>query len=239
MVDISLLITFHDEREQARPTLLAADRARKFAAQHGLNVELVLAVDNGSATTCRVIDAFDREPQDQILHHHRGDVGANRNAGIAACRGQLVAICDGDDMFSENFLSVAARMLQTDSRQLIIRPQVIVQFDQAASIGWQTGSDDAAFDPCCLVVINPWTTGCMARRSLFDAVPYWVRNEDRAGLGFEDWHWNSETLAVGATNIIAPQTVQYVRIKAAGSVNTRYIGQAALPPPSRLLEMLA
>jgi len=237
-MDISLLITFHGEGEQARPALQAAVRARDRAAEHGLSVELVLSLDSATAATLAVIDTFARGPMDQVLHVSLGDVGANRNAAIAASRGRLLAICDGDDLLSRNFLEVAARLLDSDSRQVIVRPQVIVQFDQAATIGWQIGSDHKGFDPRCMVAVNPWTTGCMARRSLFEAVPYWVRDENCAGLGFEDWHWNCETLAMGAVNVIAPKTLQYVRMKAAGSVNAHYIGQAALPPASRLFEAL-
>jgi len=237
-MDISLIITLHDEGEQARPTLLAASRARNTAAEQGFAVEIVLSVDRGSESTYRVVEDFQRHSQDQILHLDIGDVGANRNAAVAASRGRFVAICDGDDMFSANFLEVGAAILLADPRQAIIRPQVIVQFDQTATVGWQIGSDSDQFDPRCLVVVNPWTTGCMARRSLFEAVPYWVRGADHAGLGFEDWHWNCETLALGAVDIIAPETAQYVRIKAAGSMNAHYIGQSSLPPPSRLFETL-
>jgi hypothetical protein len=236
--DISLLISLHDEAEQARPTLLSAVRAREWAASHGFRVELVLAVDRGSPAMHRVVEAFERQPQDQILELDVGDVGASRNASVESCRGRLVAICDGDDLFSQNFLEVGARLLDSDARRLIVRPELVVRFDQDASMGWQMASDDSAFDPRCLLAINPWTTGCMAERSLFQSVPYWVRDPDVPGFGYEDWHWNCETLASGAVNVIAPNTVHYVRIKASGSMNERYTREAALPPPTRLLEML-
>lgn len=238
MVDISLLVTLHDEAEQAQPSLLSAKRAREYAERRGLSVELVLALDRASVATQRVVGAFARAPQDKVLHLDFGDVGASRNAAVGACRGRYVAICDGDDMLSENFLAAGAQLLDADPRELIARPELVVRLDQETSVGWQVASDDVGFDPNCLLVVNPWTSACMAPRMLFDSVPYWVKTAHDAGLGFEDWHWNCETLARGAGNIVAPCTIHYVRIKATGSMNARSIGRAALMPPSRLFETL-
>lgn len=237
-MDISLLITLHDEGELAQPTLLAAARAREQAAQRGWGVELVLALDRASVRMRRVVDAFELAAHDQVLQLDVGDVGASRNAAMQFCRGRYVAICDGDDLLSANFLEVAATQLEDDAREVIVRPQLVVQFDQNNSLGWQVGSDDPVFDPRCMLTINPWTTACMARRSLFLAVPYWVRTAQAQGLGFEDWNWNCETLAAGAVDVIAARTVHYVRIKASGSMNARYAREAAVFPPSRLFEQL-
>lgn len=238
VVDISLLLTLHDEAEQAQPSLLAASRACERAGQQGLDAELVLALDRASAPTQRVVAAFAGARACRVLDLDLGDVGASRNAAIGACRGRNVAICDGDDLLSANFLEVGARMLDSDSRQVIVRPQLVVQFDQSAGVGVQVASDDPAFDPHCLLVVNPWTTGCMARRTLFHTTPYWARSEDGRGYGFEDWKWNCDTLAAGAVNVIAPRTVHYVRIKASGSMNVRYSSEAALVPPSQFFEVL-
>lgn len=233
VVDVSLVLTLHNEGELAQASLLAAERARESAAEIGLRTELVLALDQATEATRRVVDAFPLNPIDRVLNLSFGDVGASRNAAINSSRGRYVAICDGDDLLSADFLSIGARMLDSASSDVVVRPQLVVRFGEEASVGWQVGSGSDDFDVACLLAVNPWTNACIARASLFLRVPYWTKSAASQGLGYEDWHWNCETLAVGCVNVIADETIHYVRVKKRGSLNASYIAQSALVAPSR------
>lgn len=237
-IDVSLVVAFHAEGLLAQPALLAAARCRAHAEHLGLKVELVLALDRPSTQTRRLVTEFELNDHDQLLELQKGDVGACRNVAIRESRGRNVAICDGDDFLSANFLQAAHQLLKGAEPNLIVRPQLVMQFDQDRCLAWQDGSDRSSFDPACMLSVNPWTSACMADKSVFLRVPYWQRDDASAGLGFEDWHWNCETLAGGCINVIAPQTVHYVRVKAEGSLNARSVRDAALVPPTRLFEAL-
>jgi hypothetical protein len=83
-----------------------------------------------------------------------------------------------------------------------------------------------------LAMGNLWTSLAFARRELFLRAPY-RRTDLRAGFGFEDWAWNSDTISQGMIHKIVPDTVHLLRRKAS-SLNAQTRGAGALMTPSDL-----
>lgn len=238
-VDITLVITLHAEDLLAYPSLVGAARCADHARDSGFNTELLLALDRPTAETRRVVRKFMATAHGcRVLELNVGDVGASRNAAVGIARGRVVAICDGDDLLSANFLTVGAMLLDGAPGSTIVRPHLVVQFDQNLGIVWQASSGVETFDPACLVMNNQWTTACMSHREVFEKTPYWVRDPAVPGFGYEDWNWNCETIAAGASNVIAPETAHYVRIKAQGSMNSMSGRENLITPPNKLFELM-
>ena len=87
-----------------------------------------------------------------------------------------------------------------------------------------------------MLVINPWTSASMAERDVYLQCVYWEGGGLDAGFGFEDWHWNCETLARKFKHIVVPKTVHYVRLKSSGSLNSSNIEKAVIVPASSLFD---
>jgi glycosyltransferase involved in cell wall biosynthesis len=233
--DVSVIITFHQEGLLAHKSLLSLSRCRIAAEQAGVSVEVIATLDCPDAETERVVRGYDAPGKpDVLLPLDVGDLGLARNKAIQAASGHWVLICDGDDYLSENFISRCAQAASDFGEKAILHPHLVVLFDGWNAISWQSGDDDPAFDPACLLVCNPWNSCSFARRSLYTDIPYVLARPGESGFGYEDWHWNCETLSRGHPHRIAEDTVHYVRRKAHGSLNAAHERHHALIPRTRL-----
>jgi glycosyltransferase involved in cell wall biosynthesis len=233
--DVSVVITFHREGLLAHRSLLSLSRCRTAAEQAGIRVEVVAALDRPDMETERVVRGYDAPGKpDILLPLDVGDLGLARNNAIQAASGHWVLICDGDDYLSENFILRCTQVAAESGGEVILHAQLVVLFDESNAISWQTGDDDPAFDPACLLVCNPWNSCSFARRDLYAAIPYVLARPGESGFGYEDWHWNCETLSRGHPHRVAEGTVHYVRKKAQGSLNAAHERHYALIPRTRL-----
>lgn len=236
--DISVVITFHREGLLAHKSLLSLSRCHAAAGQAGIKMEILATLDQADPETERVVCSFDAPGKpDRILHLDVGDLGLARNAAVQAAVGRHLLICDGDDYLSRDFIVRCAENMHENGGKTILHPELVVVFGEQNALWWQQGDDDPSFDPACMLVCNPWNSCCFAERSIFERVPYQLARPGESGFGFEDWHWNCETLALGYHHRIAPGTVHYVRKKGSGSLNMAHASHDALIPATRLFDI--
>ncbi|WP_329763087.1 glycosyltransferase family 2 protein [Stenotrophomonas geniculata] len=232
--EVSAVITFHREGLLAHKSLLSLLRCKLAAAEHGISVEVVATLDHADAETARVITWHHHAGLiDKVLELECGDLGVSRNKAIESVAGHWVLICDGDDYLSADFV---IRCLETaaGNENSIIHPELIVTFDAEQGIWWQTGSDAYGFDSDCMLVTNPWNACSFAARSIYLQTPYTLSRPGESGFGFEDWHWNCQTLSLGHPHLIAERIVHYVRKKKVGSLNQAHASNRALIAPTQL-----
>lgn len=233
--DVSVVISFHREGLLAHKSLLSLGRCRVAAAQAGLLIEVIATLDHPDEETERVLRVHDGEGRpDLLLSPNVGDLGESRNHAIRAASGRWILVCDGDDYLSENFIVRCVEASKAAGPDTILHADLIVLFEGWNAISRQTGDDDPAFDSDCMLVCNPWNSCSFAPREVYAAVPYVRARPGETGFGFEDWHWNCETLARGYAHRIADRTVHYVRRKVQGSLNQAHAAHEALIPPTTL-----
>ena len=235
---VSVVITFHGEGLLAHKSLLSLGRCAATAQQNGESVEIIATLDRPDSETDRVVRSYDAPGRpDQILALDAGDLGISRNAAIQASNGRWILICDGDDYLSADFIVRSLLAIREVGDKAILHPELVVHFGLENSLWWQVGDDDPAFEPACLLACNPWNSCCFASRSTFLGTPYRLARPGESGFGFEDWHWNSETLARGHPHRIAEGTMHYVRKKTHGSLNLNHAAHNALIHPTQLFDM--
>lgn len=236
--DITVIITFHHEGLLAHRSLLSLSRCRAATEREGAVVEVIATLDRADAETERVVRNY-RLPggPDVVLPLDVGDLGEARNHAIRKAAGRWILICDGDDYLSEHFLLRCLQRATTAGESVILHAELVILFEGWNAISWQYGDDDPDFDPACLLVCNPWNSCSFAARSVYSGVPYVRARSGESGFGFEDWHWNCETLAAGFRHHIAPGTVHYVRRKTRDSLNAAHAGQHALIPRTHLFDI--
>jgi hypothetical protein len=74
------------------------------------------------------------------------------------------------------------------------------------------------------------------RKDIFLRHPYGEETTGGPGFGFEDWHWNCQTLAEGIEHHVVPNTVHFLRMKKAGSNFRYHVGTSRIVRPSRLFD---
>jgi glycosyltransferase involved in cell wall biosynthesis len=216
--DISCILTLHAEGLIAHKTIRSINRAMKYAERRGLVTELFIVLDRTTSETRRYVETSSIiDPATCIISTDFGDPGLARNAAIERACGEYVAIIDGDDLISENWL-VRAHEVNRLSHDYVMHPEVNVSFDQKTELLYSPDQHQEDFDETNLIVENYWPALSFSRRETFLVNPY-SATPPLSGFGFEDWHWNCEVMARGFVHKPAPGTAHFIRSKEMGSRN--------------------
>jgi hypothetical protein len=212
MTEITAILNVHDEGILAHASLLSILAAKRAAEAAGISVEILVAADCPSESTYAFLSTA-RGFGTQLLELSVHDLGLARNAAVAACSSHFVAFLDGDDLWSRRWLAMAHKMATDNSPSTIWHPEANLYFG-AGGARWMLHHemDDFAGDWVSLGLRNHWTSLCFTAREILLQVPY--RSTDlKAGLGYEDWSWNAETVARGYLHKIVPGTVHLLRTR--------------------------
>jgi len=226
MVDVSVVMTFHDEGPLAQQSLNALRRCTEASTRAGLRVEVVAVLDRPSPETARIVMG---QPGIRVVPVDVGDLGISRNLGIAASAGQCVSVIDGDDYWSADWLTACHPLAQAD---VVLRHEWVLMFGERNEFMQQVPQTDELFDADSLLVFNPYVSSCFARREVFERHPYREKRQAATGYGYEDWHWLCETVSAGVTNRVVPGTALFYRQKPSGMLAREREGRAILPPTS-------
>jgi len=163
-----------------------------------------------------------------FLETSEGDPGLARNQGLEAAKGTYAAYLDADDLWSENWLVEAAKLVEQ-------RPDAVAQCACAVAFGderhlwWHQDSETDLCDPAYLEWMNYWDALVFARRDLLAKYPYHA-NDLKLGYGHEDWHWNRVTLEAGVPHKPVPRTIHFKR-KRCGTQSTLVDKAGGMPWP--------
>lgn len=233
--DVSCLVTFHNEGYLAHRTLTSVGLCRDYAEKRGLSVELVLVLDNADPVTESVVTGhFAVRRDDQILRVHERSAPMSRNQGIQAAKGEFISIHDGDDYYSENLVYEGVAQCKAQPR-LITHAEINIGFESEYymyRVGNIRHGDYTKYD---LLTQNPLSVQTIASRHVFIQIPYQPTGN---GFGYEDWHWNAETIAAGYEHVALPHTFMFYRRKKRGSVLARESAIKSLIRPSHLFDQL-
>lgn len=209
-LDLSVILTAHREGVIAGVTANSAMAALKRSAEAGLRHEVIVVLDRAdSVTEATLRSAFGANAR--FLATNEGDPGAARNRGVEIAEGLCSAFLDGDDLWSDNWLVEAWRLIER-------RPDAVAHsacnlvFGVRRNLWWHVDSESGLCDPNYLDWLNYWDAMSFARTELYRRFPF-RRNDLVLGFGHEDWHWNAWTLAEGVPHKPAPQTMHFKRAR--------------------------
>jgi glycosyltransferase involved in cell wall biosynthesis len=210
--DLSLVVTVHSETLVCGPTMESAEHAVAAARAAGHSVQPIIALDNATDDTADYFaqSCFD-DWERRVLHE--GDPGRVRNAIVPQTDGRFVAFLDGDDLFSENWLSDGVTRLkqaEDEGARMIAHPELNVIFDGGTQLNHNIGQASPLFTPHFLYVRNCYDTLCLTPRQAHLDVPYGGRDIAR-GISREDWQFGVETMARGWEHVVIPDTIIFKR----------------------------
>lgn len=211
-VDLTVVVTAHDETLVSGPTMRSADLAVSQARSSGYTVETIVGLDNATPATH---DYFQQPRFDhwERLEMHEGDLGRVRNAIVPRTKGRYIAFLDADDLFSENWLAegIAALDAAAESgERAIAHPELNVIFDGSKAVLHNVDSASAQFTPYLLYVRNCYDSLCMSPREAHLVVPYLDRDIEK-GLSYQDWQYAIETLSRGWRHLVVQDTIIFKR----------------------------
>lgn len=235
---ITAVVTFHREGLVAHRSLGSILRSCLRAESAGVQNRLVIVLDNADDETRRVVE---RHPllrrNDQIFHLSCGDVAHSRNYGVSKSTSKYVAIFDGDDHVCANWLEAAYFRAVSVGDHSVVHPRMVLTFGASSLIRTQPDQSEEKIEALGLLTVNFWNVCVLASRKIFIETPY-VSTGRASGFGFEDWHWNCETIAAGCLHVTAPKTVYFERRKAFGSLNVEHQRYGTIIRSSKLFRAI-
>lgn len=216
-MDLTAVVVGHHEGLLAHRTLLAAWSACEYAREHGATVELLAVLDRPDAATLAVFHNFARAVGRgfRTVVVDNGDLGLTRNSATVEAQGDYIAFCDGDDIWSENWLWEFYSAAFRGPANAIYHPQLNYFFGDVEYqfLREHLSTDDVRFDPDEITQFNSWSALCAASRETLLQYPY---RPVGGGFGFEDWMFNLDTLADGCPHFRVANTMHFIRVKPAG-----------------------
>jgi glycosyltransferase involved in cell wall biosynthesis len=212
---ISAIVTFHGEGLLAHKTLLGLERVRRFTEAQGIIVELVAVLDSADSETTDIVTRCPvLRATDQVLEVNNRDPGVSRNSGVFVARGHCIAIFDGDDFYTKNWLLGALAVVNGKQGDVVVHPECLITFgtNQWFSGVWDMDDRrDHSLSSC--LAINMWVAASFGKKDLYLRHPYHRTDFLKTGFGYEDWHWNLELVAHGIRHVTAKRTALLYRTK--------------------------
>ncbi|QEH34269.1 GDP-mannose-dependent alpha-mannosyltransferase [Aquisphaera giovannonii] len=230
-LDTSVVITAHREGWFSHRTLRSVRRAVAFAAERGVNAEVVAVLDRPDALT----RSFFRDQADVRCHEvDLGDRGAARNFGVRQSTGRYINPLDGEDLLGRTWLWKAFCGAERAGHPAAWTPEISVIFEDQIVVWRHPSSDDPDFRPERLVDDRQWLPSLLVPREIALRIPFAECPLD-SGFGSEDWHWHCELLAAGVA-IRAVEGTTFFRRRCPTSRSEIHSRGDAIHPPTRLFD---
>ena len=214
----------------AHRTMRSLFRAVEFAHGKGLRTEIIVVMDKPDRATLDYFSTY-RNTEIRVVNVDYGDLGLSRNHGVNIAAAKYVATLDADDLFSETWLHKAFHYLENVGGEVVAHPHYHVVFEMENHVWRQISSVER--DVLSLLEYNNWSSVCIANKEIFTRFPYGPSGE---GFGYEDWHFNCETLAGGIEHHVVPETVHFLRKKRNGSLLVLSVTESRVVRPTRLFD---
>lgn len=211
-IDLTVVVTAHDETAVCGPTMRAADLAVEAARARGFSVQTIIGLDAPTEATSTYFHQPHFDHWERRILQER-DLGRVRNALVPECEGRYIAFLDADDLFSENWLAegIAALDLAAERRErAVAHPELNVVFDAQKAVLLNIDQGSSLFTPHYLYFRHYYDSLCMAPREAHLEVPY-VSRDVANGLSYQDFQFTIETLADGWRHVVVRDTIIFKR----------------------------
>jgi glycosyltransferase involved in cell wall biosynthesis len=233
-VDLSVVITAHNEGILIHKTILSVQRAIKALGKR-YTADILLHLDKPDTPTREYVQVNKDERLEcvKIYTNEFGDLGSSRNFAIEKATGRYIATIDADDLMSRKWLLNALDTLEDEPRDATIaHSEFTVVFGDDDVVVDKYNSTDRDHDALMSVWSNRWNSVVVVSRKLMLDNPYPTNSP---GFGYEDWWFNNTMLAKDVKPILVPETAIFVRRRDAASEWRRQIASMAVLHANELL----
>lgn len=222
-IDISIVITAHREGIVLHKTILSLLKSAKSLEEEDITYEFLVNLDNPDAATSEYIKRWETDDRFVISRVSFGNPADNRNDAIKKARGTYVALMDGDDLISMNWLLSSYRLIREQKEPTVLRPAVHAQFgyeDESVTAWFMRNSLSKEVDAIQMSYWNLWTNALFTERGILLDNPY---KAPVKGFGHEDFLLNANMRAKGIAQVIVPETALWYRNRI-NSVSSGHVG---------------
>lgn len=236
---LEVVITAHKEGTLLLPTCKSALAAiDKLLESYNVQVSIMLYLDKPDTLTKNIAYEIQSHYDLKVLEGENGDPGKSRISAISQSDKEFIALLDGDDLWSENWLTAIYELFVNDTLQpsdnLVLHPEYNLIFGHHSILVRQGNPNEEIFEESFFRIGNYWDALCFAARSLFLKYPY-KDNDLEAGFAHEDYLWSCETYLAGVEHKLVKDTIHFKR-RRNESVSVIANSKKVKVRPNRLLD---
>lgn len=177
---VTVLMVFHRDSDYLRPAVASV------LAQDFTDFELLL-VDNGTGLAAEQLGDAGHDPRLRFVRLARNEgIPSGHNAGVAAARGEFIALLDHDDLALPSRLGRQVAALRADPKIGYVSSLAATIDAGGRVIGREFclpgAAEHARYAPYAAPLITP---AAMGRREVFTALPYRTEFPFAADLDFQ------------------------------------------------------
>jgi glycosyltransferase involved in cell wall biosynthesis len=206
---ITAVINGHREGLLAGPSIASLQDAVLHARSNGIEVETCIVLDRPDDVTLAIFQENLNDEHNLVITDY-GDLGLARNRAVEEGHGEFIGFLDADDLWSFNWLTASFNYSRKQKNPFVAHSEVNIVFGGARNFWMHVDSEAAGFDPGHLGLGNYWDSMSFAPRQLYKKYPF-SQASFGEGFGYEDWHWNCETLLDGIAHRPVPDTLHFKR----------------------------
>lgn len=228
-IDLTVVVTAHNEGLVAHKTMRGVLAGLVKIENAGFSWEIVVNIDNGDMETVNYFKRYKGDARVRVFENSFGDTAPSRNFAIKKARGEFVAVIDGDDLVSDNWMPTALKMLKETDEKMIVHPEAVLTFGVDLKnnvLTMQKPSYEIEKDRLVLLGENRWCATLMTSKVILQKFPYRLMG---AGYGHEDYVFDVETVGAGVLHQIAPGTVLFYRRSNKSRLSTSTRGHVTIP----------
>ncbi|NCU29248.1 glycosyltransferase [Candidatus Saccharibacteria bacterium] len=206
-IDISVIITAHNEGILAHKTMLSVFRSAKKLEEYNISYEIIVHIDNGTDETTRYFDRYNQDKRVRVLENSFGDLSSSRNYSAKEAFGKYLAFIDADDLCSELWLASSYEVVRGE-KDVVARLNYIVTFGASDPVVTENKNMSDNEKALYLVDSNMYGSPMMCSREIYLDTP---QRTNRPPYGYEDWQWVMDTITKGVKHKVAPETALFYR----------------------------
>ena len=220
---LEVIVTAHKEGALLYATMRSAQVAvEALQQQYSVDVGITLFLDKTDEVTRLIGQELEVEYDLSLVEGSNGDPGQARLEAITSTKRDMIALLDGDVLWSENWLLKCYQELdnlggRAKMESVIFHPEYNLIFGAHNMLVRQGQPADPFFDKEFLRIGNYWDALCFASRKVFSKFPY-LKNDVESGHAHEDFAWSCETYLSGLEHRCLKNAVHFKR-RRGGSVS--------------------
>lgn len=216
LYDVTINVTAHAEKSLLHKTLRSIEAQVAYAQklEPKLKIQLNIGLDKADEFTAYVAKRIANKKicDTSIYANDFGDASLNRNFLIDQSNGEYILFHDGDDFFTENFLSDALKTARTIKKPAVICAEFVLPFDQNGiqyALKYKS-TTMPEFIKTNFFGNNGFVSQNLVHHEIYDRIKY----EPGEGIyAYEDWHWNTKVIAAGYDFYTATGTMFFYQQK--------------------------
>jgi hypothetical protein len=214
--DVSVVVVAGADAKALHGCITSVQRAVRLARQHDWSAELIILLQQSTPAIRNWVQQM-LAPEWQVCSCEETGRGSARNEAMRSSAGRHMALIDGSDLWSENWLLASLREAAQRSEPTVWHPEALITFgaDQFSIDGYSIcfQQDATSFEDyeAAMLGSNLYPAGYLAHRAILESQPHPVEDPTR-GWGHADWWWQCNVVAAGYAHHIVAETFHYRRL---------------------------